>query len=148
MLVKIATSCHEQQHPINYACLSDTIYNIFKDNFNGTRPSHRRLGESLGNIVGRCKDAGLPLLPALVINVQKHIPGDGFYEAFLENPNAGSLDRKIKIKIARDQRHLCYKPQPWNELLKHDGPHPRDLFDINITLAESFYSDQRLKELD
>lgn len=148
VLLKIAES--EDRHPINYACLSDTMYLNFKDHFEGKRPSHRHLGRDLGHIVTRCKNAGLPCLPTLVINVESRIPGDGFYEALYNEPTARDFGRKLKIEIAREQRQMCYEPQPWYELIKR--PIADGLLDASsiaaIKLDEKYFTDQRLRRLN
>ena len=69
----------------------------------------------LAKIGHQCKEKGLPLLPALVVNNKTGQPGEGVFIEFYSHFQSSSTDEKQRIIQSEQER--VYAQENWSALL-------------------------------
>lgn len=93
----------EKNIPITYKNLSEKLHNAI---------SPRNLGIPLGKFSNACKENGVPLISAVVINSGSNSPGNGFYTEFF-----GKVAKDRKEQIFIEEYNKVKNFEYWNVVL-------------------------------
>jgi len=84
----------------------------------GVNTHWRGFGKPLEVIGKTCKkkEVNMPLLPSLVVRVDTHLPGEGFYLAFAKDKNL--VDKQTKKVFVKKNQKRVFNYKEWDEALK------------------------------
>lgn len=96
--------------PITYGDLAEAVGEM-----RGETMAADGFAHALGRIQGYCKELGLPILPAMVVNKESWLPGPGFMEAYEDVfPGASAVREEV---IVKGEQVCCAEREDWQPLL-------------------------------